>query len=342
METSFQDLSSATIRNYFGVLEESGHLSQQHASGGRIPTEQAYKAYAKEFLKAGVLDADKDRKLKELSSYLDKDVGAYLQKAAELFSSVSRFPTFISSPRFDHDYIIDLKLVLINSSKCLCVIVTELGMIHTEVLYFEEKLHHHGLRRIEEALIAKIKSQEASITLDKVEEKLALKVYNEVMVRYIIGYANFSLEEVYCTGLSRLLTYPEFNNAEQVASGLALFENKNHLRDLLKASAKDKNLKTFIGSDLSQYSPLTKDCSVLTLPYLIGGKIVGSVGILGPLRMPYKSLFGMLRAFVEYISEALTKSMVKHKLTFRTPEDGSLYLESTKQNDPVLLEDKSQ
>lgn len=342
MESSFQDLSSATIRNYFGVLEQSGHLSQQHASGGRIPTEQAYKAYAKEFLEAGILDSDKDQKLKELSSYSNKDVGAYLQRAAELFSSVCHFPTFISSPRFDHDYIIDLKLVLINNAKCLCVIVTELGLIHTEVLYFEDKLHHHSLRRVEDVLLSKIKSQETSINLDQNEEKLAQKIYNEVMVRYIIGYANFSLEEVYCTGLSRLLSYPEFNNAEQVASGLALFENKNHLRDLLKVSAKDKTLKTFIGSDLSTYSPLTKDCSVLTLPYLIGGKVVGSVGVLGPLRMPYKNLFGMLRAFVEYVSTALTKSMVKHKLTFRTPKDGSLYLESAKRTDPVLLEDKSQ
>lgn len=340
METSFQDLSSATIRNYFATLEKTGHLSQQHASGGRIPTEQAYKEYAKEFLKAGILDAEKDKKLKTLSKYKDKEVGAYLQKAAELLSSISNFPTFISSPRFDHDFVVDIKLVMINGSSCLCVVITELGLIHSEVLYFEQKLHHHALKRVEEVLLSRVKGLETQSRLNHDEEILVNKIYNEVMVRYIIGYANFSSEEVYSTGLSRLLSYPEFNNAERFASGLALFENKNHLRELLKESSKDKTLKTFIGSDLSSYSPITKECVALTLPYSIGGKIVGSVGILGPLRMPYRDLFGVLRAFVEYISLALSKSMVKHKLTYRTPQDGTLYLELEEKQ--ALLEDKSQ
>lgn len=341
MESSFRDLSSATIRNYFAALESSGHLSQQHASGGRIPTEKAYKAYSEEFLKAGILNAEKDKKLKTLAAYEQKEVGAYLQQAAELLSSVAGYPTFISSPRFDHDHIIDIKIVMINSSSCLCVVITELGLIHSEVLYFEQKLHHHALKRVEEVLLTKIKGTESKTRLNQEEELLAQKIYNEVMVRYIIGYSNFSLEEVYSTGLSRLLSYPEFNNAESFASGLALFENKHHLRNLLKESCKDKALKTFIGSDLTAYSPITKDCVVLTLPYTIGGKVVGSVGVLGPLRVPYRDLFGVLRAFGEYVSRALTKSMVKHKLTYRTPQDGKLYLESTGRSEQILLEDKS-
>lgn len=340
MEKRFKDLSSATIRNYFATLEEGGFLSQQHASGGRIPTELAYRAYAKEFLKAGVLDENTDEKLKVLANYEDKEVGAYLQRAAELLSDVSQFPVFVSFPRFDQDFIIDIKLVLIDSSRCLCVVLTELGLIHSEVLYFDVKLHHHSLKRVEEVLLARIKSTESAMSLSREEEELSQKIYNEVMVRYIIGYSNFSLEEVYTTGLSKLLPYPEFNSAERFASGLALFENSNHLRSLLKDSCKDKTLQALIGSSLSKYSPLTQECSALTIPYSIGGKTVGAVGILGPMRMPYRDLFGLLRAFSEYISKTLTRSMVKHKLTYRTPQDGQLYLQSGDSSTKALLEDK--
>ncbi len=340
MEKKCRGLSSATIRNYFATLEDGGFLSQQHASGGRIPTELAYKTYAEEFLKAGVLDEGIDEKLKALANYEDKEVGAYLQRAAELLCDLSQFPVFLSSPRFDQDFIVDIKLVLIDSSRCLCVVLTELGLIHSEVLYFDVKLHHHGLKRIEEVLLSRIKSTESSMSLNHEEEQISQKIYNEVMVRFIIGYSNFSLEEVYTTGLSKLLPYPEFNSAERFASGLALFENSNHLRGLLKDSCKDKTLKAIIGSDLSEYSPLTQDCSVVTMPYSIGGKVVGAVGVLGPMRMPYRDLFGLLRVFSDYISKTLTQSMVKHKLTYRTPQDGKLYLQSGDDSTKALLEDK--
>ena len=45
-EAGFEDLSSATIRNYFANLEEEGYLVQSHSSGGRIPTDLSYRTYA--------------------------------------------------------------------------------------------------------------------------------------------------------------------------------------------------------------------------------------------------------------------------------------------------------
>lgn len=47
-DVGFQDLSSATLRNYFSILEDQGYLHQQHISGGRIPTAAAYRIYAQE------------------------------------------------------------------------------------------------------------------------------------------------------------------------------------------------------------------------------------------------------------------------------------------------------
>ena len=56
-EHGFQNLSSATIRNYFAKLEKGGFLKQQHSSGGRIPTEGAYKLYV-ETLKPQIKEKD--------------------------------------------------------------------------------------------------------------------------------------------------------------------------------------------------------------------------------------------------------------------------------------------
>lgn len=339
-EDAFQEISSATIRNYFSTLEEQGFLSQQHASGGRIPTEKAYKAYAQEFLRAGTLDEGTDKRLKALQGLFDKEIGAYLFRATELLSEISGYPVFLSTPRFDQDALLDIKLVGIDANRCLCVLVTELGLIHTETLYLQNKLHLHALMRIEEALLAKVKGKECQTKLDATEQKTLQSIYHEVMVRYIMGYSNFSTEDLHKTGLSRLLVYPEFNNAETFASSLSLFENDQHLRELIRKCAKDSSLKYFIGEDLLSYFPLAQSCTVLALPYTIHGKIVGVVGLLGPQRLAYRRLFGLLRAFSEYISQALSTTIIKHQLSYRMPKDGQLYLESKNSNPTHLIEDQ--
>ncbi len=67
----------------------------------------------------------------------------------------------------------------------------------------------------------------------KPKRKLAQRIYNEVMVRHVVGYANFSHEEILRTGLSKLLAYPEFNDAAALASSLSLLEDENQMRGLL-------------------------------------------------------------------------------------------------------------
>ena len=49
-EVDVGDLSAATIRNYFAHLEEEGYLVQQHTSGGRLPTDKAFRLYALEHM----------------------------------------------------------------------------------------------------------------------------------------------------------------------------------------------------------------------------------------------------------------------------------------------------
>src|ERR1700733_15097168 len=99
-EAGFEDLSSATIRNYFAHLEEEGYLSQQHSSGGRIPTHKAYRLYANEYVESETLPPD-DPLFRNLRNAETHEIAAYLQKAAETLSTLSNTAVFLSSPRFD-------------------------------------------------------------------------------------------------------------------------------------------------------------------------------------------------------------------------------------------------
>jgi heat-inducible transcriptional repressor len=341
-EAGFEDLSSATIRNYFANLEENGYLSQSHASGGRIPTPLAYRLYAETYLdKDSINPEDLFRPLRDFDS---REIALFLQEAAELLSESTGCAVFLSAPRFDHDFVIDIKLVPVDAFRCLCVLITDFGVIQTEILHLPEKLSTFAIKRIENYFHWRLTGLQRAENLEPEEEAIGQSFYNELMLRYVIGYSNFADEDIYRTGFSRLLKYPDFQETRMLANALSLFENLRGMRFLLKECTTMDRLKFWIGNDLDAYAP-DSNCTVIAIPYHINHKPVGAVGLLGPVRLPYRSLFGMLRHFSESVGEALTRNIYKFKISFRQPETGKIYLQKEEhrligQSRLVLLEDK--
>ena len=342
-EAGFGDLSSATIRNYFAHLEETGYLMQSHSSGGRIPTYLAYRTYAQTFLHddSSELKGDDFQSLRQFDS---REIALFLQEAAESLSRLGHCAVFLSAPRFDHDFVVDLKLIPLDAFRCLCVLITDFGVVQTEVLPLPEKLSSFAIKRIENYFHWRLRGVEQPEDLEPGEEAIGQNFYNELMLRYIVGYSTFVDEDIYRTGFSRLLDYADFQNASLLASGLSLFENMHSMRLLLKECKALDRLKFWIGDDLATYVS-NPNCSVIAIPYYINHKPVGAVGLLGPTRLPYRTLFSTMRLFSENVSETLTRNIYKFKISFRQPEIGKLYLQKEEyqligQSRPILLEAK--
>ncbi|MCC5832243.1 MAG: heat-inducible transcriptional repressor HrcA [Chlamydiales bacterium] len=333
----FQALSSATIRNYFVELEKQGFLRQPHSSGGRIPTNEAFRLYAEEALPTPELCPDVEERLQGLESAESRNLTRFLQKGAETLSEITGYAVFLSSVRFDHDFILDIKLVGIDADRLLCVMITDFGQILTEVLSINKKISSFSLKRIETQIQWRIKGGEKPDNLTEEEKVLAQTYYNEIMVRYLVRYSNFSDEDIFRTGFSTLLSYPEFNDPVALATGLSLFENPGHMRLLLGDCVRTGLLRYWVGSDLAPYAAAAEGCSVIAVPYRVGPTIAGAIGILGPCRMPYRTLFGTMHFFSEILSKSLTKSLLKFKISFRHPRSAAPYIEQTAQH---LLESK--
>lgn len=340
-EAGFEALSSATIRNYFAHLEEEGFLVQQHSSGGRIPTAAAFRYYAGENLESYQIDEKTEKSLSTLRQEETHEVVAFLQRASERLSELTNGAIFLTAPRFDHDFILDIKFVPLDNSRGLCIVITNFGVIQTQMMQIESRLSSFSAKRIESYFHWRLTQLDRPENLTPEEEELAKNLYNELMVRYIVGYSNFSSEEVYRTGFSRLLTYPDFANGLSVASSLGILENSQTLRLLARESMKMNKMRVWVGDDLDNYCSETPCCAVMAVPYYINQKAVGVAGILAPMRMPYKQCIGALRYFSEVISEILTKSLYKFKITFREPSEEKVYLEKEEQQRLMLLEDHS-
>ncbi len=345
-ENGFEALSSATIRNYFVKLEEEGYVKQQHSSGGRIPTAAAYKLYAEAHSnKPLALSNEEKKRIEKLLKKETREVVSYLLQAAEKISDITACATFLSAPRFDQDFILEIKLVLIDDHRLLCALVTDFGIIRTEVLYTDKKLSSFTVKRLEAYFNWRLTNLEKPV-MDPEEEALGVRLYKELMLRHIISHTNFSAEDTFQTGFSKLLSYPDFNDAAALASGLALFENKQMLRKLLSTTSESGQIQCWIGEDLIPFSPDASACSVIAIPYRINQTVCGAIGILGPNRIPYRELFAQLIHISESISESLTKSVYKFKISFRSPKPSHLEFQKTSagsldQSQTLLLEDKT-
>ncbi len=319
-EAGLEDLSSATIRNYFAHLEEEGFLHQSHASGGRIPTNLAFRTYARAHLvESEEVFESFPNPFDILTKIESREVSSHLQEATELFSRLSNCAAFLISPRFDQDFVVTLKLVPIDIHRCVCIMVTDFGVIQTELIHLKNKLSNASIKGIESYFQWRLTNHVKPDFLDPEEETLAQSIYNELMLRRIVAYTHFTTEDVYRTGFSRLLSYPCFQDSISLASGLALFEDSQTMRHLLRESSTHEQLRFWIGDDLSFYGIPNPTCSVIAMPYFINNKSAGAIGLLGPINLPYKHIFILLRQFSKSLSQILTQTLYKFKIHFRSP-----------------------
>lgn len=90
------DLSSATIRNIFAELEETGLLTHPYTSGGRMPTEKGYRYYV-DFLisQLALLDEEKESIVKEYKREM-RQLEDALEETSEVISAITHYAGIVS------------------------------------------------------------------------------------------------------------------------------------------------------------------------------------------------------------------------------------------------------
>lgn len=344
-DAGFDDLSSATIRNYFANLEEEGYLIQQHTSGGRIPTDKAFREYILDYFESADEEAPPQMTKKTPNQLETREISLFLQRAAEELSSTSQLAAFLSAPVFEQDFIVGIKIIPIDTTRCLCVLITDFGELITETIHISEKLSSFSAKRLEAYFNWRLTGNGKPEHLTREEEELGQAMYNELLLRYVVKYNNFGSEEIHRTGFSKLLKFPEFQDPSLLANSLALFENTHGMKLLLTECTKYDTPKYWIGSDLKTFAPMIDPhCAVVAIPYHVNRQPVGAVGLMGPIRIPYKKLFPLLKEFSETVTKVLTNSLYKFKISLRQPKSEMIQLKNKEligTSHRLLLEDKT-
>ena len=297
------DLSPATIRNVMSDLEEIGLIASPHTSAGRVPTARGYRLFVDTMLTAqqGEMDApaltpDQPQKV--------------IANAAQLLSNLSHFVGVVMAPRrssvFKH-----IEFLRLSERRLLLIIVAPDGDVQNRVLFTDTDYTASELQEASNYLNANFSGmaiEQVRARLHHEVDRLRGEIAKLMQAAVQVGSEVMSQaqDEVVISGERNLLAVTDFSSdMNQLRRAFDLFEQKAQLMRLLDVSSEAEGVRIFIGGE-SQTVPV-EDLSVVSAPYEVDGQVVGTLGVIGPTRMPYDRMIQIVDITSRLVSSALSQ-----------------------------------
>ena len=302
------DLSPATIRNVMSDLEELGLIISPHTSAGRIPTARGYRLFVDTMLtvRRGGLEPVAGGMAPQLAADQPQKV---IANAATLLSSLSQFVGVVIAPRrtsvFHH-----IEFLRLSDRRLLVIIVSPQGDVQNRVIFTEADYTQAQL--IEAANF--LNAHYSGMAMEQVRERLKREVEQlrgeigtlmQAAVQVSSDAMTQAQDEVVISGERNLLAVSDFSNdMDHLRRAFQIFEQKTQLMRLLDISSQAAGVRIYIGGE-SQVVPI-EELSVVSAPYEVDGKIVGTLGVIGPTRMPYEKMIQIVDITSKLVSNALS------------------------------------
>ncbi len=309
--TSGLDLSPATIRNVMADLEEMGLIASPHTSAGRIPTARGYRLFVDTMLTARTVElpqvtADMAAAREQLHPDQPQRV---IAQAASLLSSLSHFVGVVTAPRkasvFHH-----IEFLRLGERRVLVILVAPDGDVQNRVLF---TARDHTQSELVEATNF-LNMHYAGLTIEEVRERLkheidALRVEIAALMQAAVQAGSEvladSADNVVVSGERNLLSVQDFgNDMTSLRRLFGVFEQKTELMRLLDVSSRAEGVRIYIGGE-SRVVPF-EELSVVTAPYEVDGRIVGTLGVIGPTRMAYDRMIQIVDITSRLVGNALS------------------------------------
>jgi len=296
------ELSSATIRNVMSDLEELGLIASPHTSAGRIPTAKGYRLFVDTMLTV-------HQEQLTPFSIVPEQPQKVIASAAHLLSSLSQFVGVVMAPRrtsvFRH-----IEFLRLSERRFLVIIVSPDGDVQNRVIFSETDFSQDQL--IETANF--LNRHYAGMAMEQVRERLKTEVEtlrSEIasLMQAAVHISSEALtqaqDEVVISGERNLLSVSDFSkDMGNLRRAFDLFEQKTQILRLLDVSSQAEGVRIFIGGE-SQVVPF-EDLSVVSAPYEVDGRVVGTLGVVGPMRMPYDRMIQIVDITSKLVSNALS------------------------------------
>ncbi|MBQ9200280.1 MAG: heat-inducible transcription repressor HrcA [Lachnospiraceae bacterium] len=304
------NLSSATIRNEMADLEELGYIVQPHTSAGRIPTDKGYRFYVDNLME------EKEEAEVEKSTLLERvdRMELLLKQVAKVLAYNTNYATLVTAPKY-RKTIKFIQLSKVDEETLLAVIVVEGNLIKNQIIPIDTILDNEDVLKFN--ILLNTFLQGASLEDINLEMINAMKkqsgeysVILDQIFQGIVDAVNEANElEIYTSGATNILKYPEIGDISKTSELLEKFEDKEELSHLLEETTGNKDDSHDIQVYIGEENPVQnmEDCSIVTATYKMPEGATGTIGIVGPKRMDYKKVVSTLKNLTIELDDIFSK-----------------------------------
>ena len=306
------NLSSATIRNEMSDLEEMGYILQPHTSAGRIPSDKAYRLYVDTILQR------KDEEVSEMKELMvekaDK-IDLLLQQVAKLLAQNTNYTSMVTKPKYQHKRIKFIQLNQMSERQLLVIVVLDNNHVSNKFINLMTDADENVIAQMNFLMNTALTGLDFTEINMAIMQQIKVKAgeYGELASSILDCISEVMTEEddseIYTSGATNILKYPELSDKEKMTGLLSTFEEKQMLsawaNDEPPEDDKEHGIQVYIGEE----SPVEsmKDCSVVTATYRIKEGVYGKIGIVGPKRMDYEKVVGTLENCMQQLDDIFKK-----------------------------------
>jgi heat-inducible transcriptional repressor len=306
-------LSPATIRNTMQDLEEMGLISQPHTSAGRIPTDSGYRVFVNTLLKQEPLTAEEAAKIENMIQRGRKGIDAILGQASKILGEISAQLGITIAPKFEEGVLSRVDLVPVAEGKLLVIVAVETGLARAILMEVESDIGSGELSQMQTVLNERLAGLTLGQIRSTINERLADTQFSPRLIRLFIDpeadiWTDQVDEKIHITGTDNLISKPEFADRERLSEFVKFLEEKQSLIELIESRSIGEGIVISIGKEISV--DRIQGCSIVTSKYR-AGDLTGTIGIIGPTRMPYSKLI----TIVEHTAKSMTESFSSSKGT---------------------------
>ncbi len=307
------NLSPATIRNIMSDLEDFGFLYQPYTSAGRVPTKKGLQYYVDTLVHFQNISEKLKRKIFNAVNNDELKLTEICGKISDIISEITNCVGVVIVPDIKFSTLNHLEFLRLTDSKVLAIIVNELGQVQNKIFEVDFKISQEELNKLSNYLNVKFQNKNIIDVKNEILKEMdtVKNLFNEKLSKLVEKFYKMDLKDydlqkdVIIKGLKNFLQSDYFQkDFENLKKLLSLFEEKNKLIEILDKSIKNPGIQIFIGSQNKEFENL----SIVTSSYSKNGLTLGSLGVIGPLRMNYNAIIPIVDCAAQIISTILDEN----------------------------------
>lgn len=297
--------SSATIRNEMAILEGLGYIEKNHISSGRVPSEKGYKYYVDNLMKPKELSGEDILNLQTIFSNKDLQLSDAINKCMDMISDLTNYTSIVLGKSSKENLLQQVSIIPLGNNKVVALVCTDKGIVESKQFNIDVTIDIAEVVKTSEI----INKMLFGTPIDEVNERLEFEIkpiiskqidqYEKVYGIFYDAFNDFvkNSANVHISGKSKIFNQPEYQDAKDIKKLVNKFDDESLIKKI-DESSDSKDIKIYIGDE----NEFDDDVTIIKSKYHVKGE-EGTIAIVGPKRMEYDRVVGLLDYINKYIED---------------------------------------